>query len=213
LKEGDADDLSPDGSAVLATIDNGRQLVIVPTRAGDSQSLPGHGIITAYRGARWFPNGQRVLIAGVDVEGDVRSYIQDIKGGRPQPLTPKRTWGVLVSPDEKSIAAIGTGQAITIWPVDGGSPTPVKGSLVGDRPVAWSRDGQSLWLFRRSEVPGHVFKLDIKTGRRHEWKKLVPPDPAGVYSIIQFQVTPTGHAYAYTYARVLSQLYQVTGLK
>jgi eukaryotic-like serine/threonine-protein kinase len=212
LKEGRADDLSPDGSTVLATIGSGRQLVLVPRRAGDFQQLPGHGIITAYRGARWFPDGQRVLIAGVDAEGDVRSYIQDIKGGRPQALTPKRTWGVLVSPDGRSVAAIGTDQAITIWPVDGKGPIPVNGSEIGDRPVAWSRDGE-LWLFRRSEVPGQVFKLDINTGRRYVWKTLIPPDPTGVYSIIQFQVTPSGHAYAYTYARVLSQLYQVTGLR
>jgi WD40 repeat protein len=213
LKEGFADDLSPDGNTVLATIDSGRQLVLVPRGAGDPQRLPHHGIITSYRGSRWFPDGQRVLIAGSDTEGDVRSYIQDVKGGPPRALTPKRTWGVLVSPDGALVAAIGTGQAISLWPVAGGAPSSVKGSLVGDRPVGWSRDGQSLWLFRRSEVPGQVIKLDINTGRRHVWKTLVPPDAAGVYSIIQFQVTPTGHAYAYTYARVLSQLYQVHGLK
>ena len=213
LKDGFADDLSPDGNMVLATTDSQRKLVLVPRGAGSLQSLPSGGIITSYRGTRWFPDGQRVLIAGVDAEGDVRSYIQDVKGGPPRALTPKRTWGVLVSPDGALIAAIGTGQAISLWPVAGGAPSPVKGSLVGDRPVAWSRDGQSLWLFRRSEVPGQVIKLDINTGRRHLWKTLVPPDAAGVYSIIQFQVTPTGHAYAYTYARVLSQLYQVHGLK
>ena len=42
---------------------------------------------------------------------------------------------------------------------------------------------------------------------------LVPPDAAGVYSIIEFQITPSGHAYAYGYTRLLSQLYLVRGLK
>jgi eukaryotic-like serine/threonine-protein kinase len=213
LKDGFADDLSPDGTMVLATVDSLRKLVRIPTRAGDPQLLPGHGIITTYRGARWFPDGQRILIAGVDVDGDMRSYIQDVNGGPPRELTPKRTWGLLVSPDGAHVAAIGTGQAISLWPVAGGKPTPVKGSLVNDRPVAWSPDGQSMWLFRRSEVPGQIYKLDIKTGRRQVWKTLNPPDAAGVYSIVQFQITPTGHAYAYTYARVLSQLYEVQGLK
>jgi len=44
-------------------------------------------------------------------------------------------------------------------------------------------------------------------------KTLIPPDADGVYSIIDVQVTPSGHAYAYTYTRLLSQLYLVRGLK
>ncbi|MGH9199846.1 MAG: hypothetical protein ACRD2A_01265, partial [Vicinamibacterales bacterium] len=105
------------------------------------------------------------------------------------------------------------GQAISLWPVSGGPPRPVRGSEPGDRPVGWSADGRSLWLFRRSEVPAHVFRLDIDTGRRNLWKTLVPPDVAGVYSIIEFRITPTGHSYFYSYTRLLSQLYLVRRLK
>lgn len=95
----------------------------------------------------------------------------------------------------------------------GGASRPVPGSLPDDRPVAWGINDRSLWVFRRGEIPAHVFQLDLATGQRHLWKTLTPPDPAGVSSIIEFQVTPSGDSYFYSYARVLSQLYVVRGLK
>lgn len=40
-----------------------------------------------------------------------------------------------------------------------------------------------------------------------------PPDKAGVSSIIEFQITPDGKSYVYSYTRLISQLYLVRGLK
>jgi hypothetical protein len=79
--------------------------------------------------------------------------------------------------------------------------------------VSWSADGKALWIFRRGEVPAQVIKLEIATGRREPWKKLAPSDLAGVYSITEFAITPAGHAYFYSYRRLLSQLYLVRGIK
>lgn len=212
LKNAFADDLSPDGKSVLATSDAGRQLFVVPSGAGDPQPLAAHGIVV-YQGARWFPDGRRILFSGREAGGDLRSYVQDVTGGPPRALTPENTRALSISPDEQWTAAISPGQPISLWPVAGGASRPVPGSQPDERPVTWSADGRSLWLFRRGEIPAHIFQLDIATGRRHLWKTLVPPDPAGVYSIIEFQVTPTGHAYVYSYTRLLSQLYLVRGLK
>jgi eukaryotic-like serine/threonine-protein kinase len=212
LKDGFADDLSPDGKTVLATTNSGRQLVLVPSGAGDAQPLPPHGIVT-YSGARWFPDGRRIVFSGREEGRNLRSYIQDVTGGPPRVLTPENTRALAVSPDGAWAAAIGPGQPISLIPIAGGSSRSVPGSQPDDRPVGWSADGQSLWLFRRGEVPAHVYQLNIATGRRHLWKTLVPPDSAGVYSIIEFSITPSGHAYFYSYTRLLSQLYLVRGLK
>jgi eukaryotic-like serine/threonine-protein kinase len=212
LKDAAADGLSPDGKTVLATTEAGRQLVLVPIGAGDPQPLPAHGI-ASYHGAEWFPDGKRILFNGVEPGKELRSYVQDINNGPPRPVTPEKTWGLAISPEGEWIAATGTTQTISLWPVAGGPSRTVSGSEPGERPVAWSADGRSLWLFRRGEVPAHVFQLDIATGRRHLWKTLVPPDTAGVYSIIGLRVTPAGHAYFYSYARLLSQLYLVRGLE
>jgi len=212
LKDGFADHLSPDGKTALATTQSGRQLLLVPSGAGDPQPVPAYSI-ASYSGAWWFPDGHRILFNGREPGHDLRSYIQDINGGPPRALTPEDTRAVAISPDGQWTAAIGRGQAISLWPVAGGAARPVLGSEAGDRPVAWSADGGSLWLFRRGEVPAHIFRLDIATGRRHLWKTLIPPDAAGVYSIIDLRITPTGHAYFYSYTRLLSQLFLVHDLK
>ena len=78
--------------------------------------------------------------------------------------------------------------------------------------MAWG-DGRSLWVFRRGVIPAQVYRLDIATGARHLWKTLVPPDAAGLYSVDEFRVTPSGHAYFYSYRRTLSELYEARGLR
>jgi Tol biopolymer transport system component len=214
LKDGYADDLSPDNRWALATADGQQTLVLIPTGAGDPKPrpLPKHDI-DSYRGARWFPDGRRILFTGVDKAKGTRSYIQDITGGPPRPITPSNIRALAVSPLGDLVAAIAPEQGISLWPLDGGAPTPVKGSREGDRPVAWSDDGFFLWVFRRNEMPGEILRLDLRTGQRDVWKTLNPPDADGIYSIIDAQITPAGHAYAYTYTRLLSQLYLVQGLK
>jgi Tol biopolymer transport system component len=213
LKDGFGDDFSPDGQRVLATTALGRQLVILPSGLGEPVFLPDHGI-TNHRGALWFPDGRRLLFTGAPSGGNARTYVQDLEGGAPRPLTPENAWAVSISPDGEWVAAIGAEPGIVLWPVAGGEePRPVPSSLPGDRPVAWSADGRSLWVFRRGEVPAEVWQLDIATGRRQLWRKLQPPDPDGVYSINDFRVTRDGRAYAYSYKRVVSQLYLARGVR
>jgi hypothetical protein len=226
LKDGFADDLSPDKQKVLATVDSSRRLVIVPTGPGENETLPAHGI-ASYRGARWFPDGRRILVNGIpaagqapgaaaaraDDESEVRAYVQDVRGGPPRSLTETGTLGLLVSPDGNHVAGIDRDQAIAIWPVAGGPPRRVPGSQPGERPVAWTEDGRTLWIFRRGDVPAPVYQVDIATGRRRVWKTLVPPDTDGVISIVDLEITPTGHAYFYSYVQMLSQLYLVGGLR
>jgi hypothetical protein len=211
LKDGFADALSPDGQMAIGTI-LGRQLVLIPTGVGEPRPLPAHGI-GRFSGARWFPDGRRILFTGSEPERELRSYIQDISGGQPRALTPEGIWGLSISPNGEWIAAVrGRDGSLSLWPLSGEPRLEVKGAEPDDRPVAWSADGRSLWIFRRGEVPAHVYQLDLTTGQRRLWKTLVPPDMAGVYSIIEFQITPTGHSYFYSYTRLLSQLYLVRGL-
>jgi eukaryotic-like serine/threonine-protein kinase len=211
LKDAFADDLSPDGNTVLAT--RGERLLLVPLRGAEPRVLPAHGI-TRYSGARWFPDGRRILVNGQQQDRPLRSYVQDLQGGAVTPVTPENTWALAISPDGEWAAAISEGKPVSLYPVGrGGAPRLVPGSEPRDRPVGWTADGKSLWLFRRGEVPAHVFQLDLTTGNRKLWKTLSPPDPAGVVSVVDFQITPKGHAYFYSYTQLLSQLYLVRGLK
>ena len=210
LKDGFADALTRDGSLAIGT--NPKGLIVIPTGVGQPRALPSHGIVR-FSGARWFPSADRILFTGAKANEQLRSYVQDVRGSPPQPITPEGTWGLSISPDGDKIAAVTAQQPITLWSVSGTRLREVKGSLPDDRPVAWSADARSLWIFRRGEIPAHVYKLDLDSGERKPWKTLVPPDAAGVYSVIEFQITPTGDAYVYGYTRQLSQLYLVRGLK
>jgi hypothetical protein len=55
--------------------------------------------------------------------------------------------------------------------------------------------------------------LALATGHRSLWKRLVPVDPGGVTSIMEFRITLDEKLYAYSYRRILSDLYLVTNLK
>ena len=207
-----ADDLSSDGKRVLATTTSDPfELVILPVAAGTPQVVPRHNI-TAYSGARWFPDG-RIIFTGMEAGRERRSYVQSLTGGPPRPVTPEGTWVVSLDGTGKMGAAIGyTQPGISIIPMDGGPSSMVPGSQRGDRPVAWTDDGKALWIFRRSEVPAQVIRLDIATGNRQIWKTL-PSDVTGLYSVTEFAITPSGSAYYYSYKRLLSELYQAKGLR
>jgi hypothetical protein len=71
--------------------------------------------------------------------------------------------------------------------------------------VAYVRDG------KRNQVT--IWKLDPATGRRESWRELGPPDQAGVVGVGNIAITADGRAYAYNYARQLSDLYVVAGLQ
>ena len=216
------DDLSPDGQLVLATSASTNQLMVLPTGAGEAQPLPTHGI-TAYHGAKWFPDGQRILFNAWVTEQvpsspndrvtRPRSYVTDRAGTPPQPLTPAGVWALSISPDGTRLAVLGLGNGISIVDVAGGRTEPVPGSEPGDRPEAWSADGSALWVFRRGQVPARIDRLEIATGRRQEWRQLVPPDPAGVFSIADLRITPRGDSYFYSYRRILSELYVAVGIR
>jgi len=213
-----ADDLAPDGRTILATTDEGRKQIVISPGASGPRLLP-PGDIALYKGAFWFPRSRpfRVLVTGRREGEEQQSFVQDADGSSPPTtITAPGTWGVAISQDEQWIAAIqGPHPPIQILPIKAGAAPAreVPGVQDGERPVAFSEDGKALWLFRRGEVPGNVSRVDIASGRRDRAIPLRPPDTAGVYSIVECAITPDGQAYAYTYTRVLSELYLAKGLR
>ena len=206
------DDLSADKEKVLATRRDGSALVILSTNTQANRVLPAHGIVT-YRGARWFPDGQRVLFTGQQAGRALRSWMQDLAGGPPVPLTPEHVWALAISADGRLLATRGE-SGISLYATDGAAlPRLVAGSLAADRPVCFSDDGRVLWAYRRDEVPAQVIRFDLAGGTRQVWRTLMPSDPSGVYAVTEFSITPDGESYYYSYKRQLSQLYLVSGLR
>jgi len=94
-----------------------------------------------------------------------------------------------------------------------GAPRPGAGWTKGATPLQWSADGRSLYVTTETDIPMSIRKLDLQTGRSELVKKLVPPDMAGVQTIAAPLVTRDGRTYAYTYMRLLGDLYVADGLK
>jgi hypothetical protein len=65
----------------------------------------------------------------------------------------------------------------------------------------------------RSTGRGIRFRLDPVSGKRELWKELAPSDSVGVVEVRGAAMTRDARAYAYTYARILSNLYLATGFK
>ncbi|MBV9341398.1 MAG: protein kinase [Acidobacteria bacterium] len=217
LGEGAAMALSPDGRWALCTRpDDPSQLFLLPTRAGEAKSV-GHGQISEIVSthAEWFPDGKRVLFTGTEAGHGARLFVEDVQGGVPKPVTPEgiSTIGFALSPDGLVVAAVGPDLTGYLFPVGGGEGHPIPGLAQEEVPIRWDATGHSLYVYRPSELPARVYRLDVSSGKRTLWKELMPRDPAGVEYVGPVLPTPDGRAYVYGYRRLLSDLYLVDGLK
>jgi Tol biopolymer transport system component len=215
LGDGTAVALSPDGKWVVAqNQETPGQLVLLPTKAGESKLLTNDNINHTAAG-RWFPDGKRFLFSGNEANHGVRLYMQNITGGKPQPITPEGVdvGGFAISPDGQLVAGVGPDQKGYLYPAAGGQARPIPGFSPGEEPINWSEDGHSLFIYGSGETPAQVYRLDITTGRKKIWKQLMPSDPAGVEHIGPILITPDGKTFVYGYHRTLADLYLVEGLR
>jgi dipeptidyl aminopeptidase/acylaminoacyl peptidase len=218
LGDGAAMALSPDGRFALASrnfTSDAPELVLIPTGTGQSKLLPRGGANT--QAASFFPDGRRVLLAANPPGRPTRTWIQDVAGGDPKPLTADGTRFALsarpISPDgRKAVLQDAEGRHV-LQPTEGGEPRTLPGLAPAEQPLRWSRDSRSLFAYRPGEVPARVFRLDVSSGRREPWLTLAPADASGVLAVSPVLLTPDGGAYVYGYRRILSDLYAVSGLR
>jgi Tol biopolymer transport system component len=217
LGEGRPQALSPDGSAVLASvapIEGLPHLAILPTGTGETKSLS-NDRFTEFGGAQWLPDGKRIVFSASEKGGSPRLYLQDLQAGQPRPISSEgfslQAGTKTVSPDGRSVVAFSDDGKAILVPIDGGDPRPVAGWNPDDRPVQWTADGRFLYVVRRRDMPIKVWQLDPANGDRRLFKEITPAEPTiGVW---HFLITPDGQSYVYGYQRVFSNLYVVEGLK
>ena len=135
--------------------------------------------------------------------------------GKSQAITPEGVNGnsFAISPDSQSVAAIGPDQRSYLYPVNGGDPRLDPRRNQGEQPITWSADGHSLYVYQPGELPAHVYRVDVQSGKRTLWKDLMPTDPAGVENIGPILMTPDAKTCVFGYHRNLADLYLVEGLK
>ncbi len=208
LGEGCALALSPDGKWSLSlSISTGR-LLLVPTGAGQTRELV-HEDLTHHAVAAWFPDGKSVLFAANQEGRQRRSYVQRLESTEATPVTPEGTIAYAISPDGRYLVV--KDESLSVCRVDGADLVPIPGTLPEDVPLRWHQDGLSIFV-RSGFVPANVFRVYLTTGIREPFLELTPPDPAGVSFVGHIALTPDGRSYAYSYGRILSDLYVVDGL-
>jgi len=217
LGEGNALALSPDGKWALSFIAApGSPFRLLATGTGEPRTLSIGGI-SPEQAAAWLPDSRQIVFAGSEAGHGLRLYALGIDGGSPRAITPEGITvglpGFAVSPDGKFVAAINADHKAMLFPLAGGSPRPIPGVADGEFPLRFSPDGRSVFAWKRGEIPARVSRVDIESGRREIWKELLPVDPAGVERISNVVVSADGNGYAYCYARLLSDLFVVEGLK
>jgi Tol biopolymer transport system component len=210
--------LSPDGKWALAVQESSQpQLVLFSTGPGQPRSLP-RGDINEYHYASWFPDGQQILFTGLVQGHALRSYVQDISGGQPRPITEEGIIALLVSPDGKRLVAwapdTGPDGKYYLSPVDGTESTPIPGIEIGEMPIQWSTDGRSLYV-RSGDFSAGIYRIDLASGRR-ELSAEILPDQVGFLGFEVtpggIQITPDGKSYVYTYWTALRDLFLAEGL-
>jgi eukaryotic-like serine/threonine-protein kinase len=214
LGEGYGGGFSPDGKWALSFLSGPPpKITILPTAAGEPRTVPIPGIERVI-GVRlgFCPDGKRIWFSGAEAGRPDRTYVQDINGGTPRPVTPEGIMADGISPDGKFLVAPDRDAKQALFPVDGGDARLVPGLGPGLLFVQWSDDGKSLYV-RENDMPSSVYKVDLSTGQKVMVLRLMPADPSGVVDLQRVVMSRDGKAYAYNYRRILSELLVVEGLK
>jgi dipeptidyl aminopeptidase/acylaminoacyl peptidase len=213
LGEGFALALSPDGKWALARTPGSDDLALLPTGVGTPKTLASGNL--SHNRARWLANGKQFVFSASAPGSGTRLYLQDIASGEPKAFTAAGINGstFAISPNGTLVAGIGPDGRGYLYPIAGGAARPIPGMEAGEVPTGWTTAGQALYVYRPSELPARVSKLDVSTGKRTLWKRFTPADAAGVDLISPILITPGGDTYVYEYGRTLSDLYLVEGLR
>jgi Tol biopolymer transport system component len=186
------------------------ELTLLPTGAGEARNISTPGM--RYERVEWFPDGQKLLFTGNQPGRAIRTYIEDVQGGGPMPVTPEGVPATRVSPDGKYVTAVAGGK-LNVLPLAGAEPKAAIDIQSGESVLRWSADGRFLFLRQMVGLTAvKINRLDLASRREEPWKEIKPADPVGV-RIMDVVVTPDGSAYAYSFQRDISTLYLAGGLK
>ena len=212
LGEGVGYDFSPDMRWVLASpsVRVPRELVLIPLGPGEPRQITKDAI--DHDDARFLPNGKGVVFTGIEPGHKPRIYTQEIGGDSPHAISPEGVRGVVPTADGKFV--FGFADAVALYPVDGqGAPRPIRGMDPDDTMASVSPDGRSVLVVSATTNSINVFRVDLANGHRVLFKKIGPADPTGVAFTIDGTFTPDGKYYAYSYGRMLDDLYSVDGMR
>jgi Tol biopolymer transport system component len=213
LGDGTADTLSPDGKWAISFLQSGpARLKLLSVGPGQSREIALPELERLQNGSHFLPDGKRIVVNGNEHGHSGRTYIVDVAGGKPVPVTPEGVYATLPSPDGKFLAGETADRKLDLFPLDGGPVRHIPDVEPGYVLAHWSADSKALYVYRTGELPLKIQRLDIATGKTKPVRELVPSDLGGVVSIAPVITNVDASALAYTYYQTFSVLYVVSGL-
>jgi hypothetical protein len=213
IGEGQAQAFSPDGRSVLSILyGSPSRLVILPIGAGGQRNVSTGAVSPV--AARWLHDGKRVLIVGAEPGQQQRAYVVDVAGGRPRPIAPAGVTftadRVALAPDDSRVALRSPDGIVMLYPLDGGTPSEVRGLNGDEMPVDWTRDARRLVLQERSTNP-RLIGLDPSTGAREPLLEVRPSDPGVTFGAVL--PMHDGRGYVANYGRLQMTLFVGSNLR
>jgi eukaryotic-like serine/threonine-protein kinase len=213
LGEGQAEQFSPDGASVLAVVHGPpSRVMLLPTGAGQPRTVSTADVTVVH--ARWLPDGRRLLLIGNAPGRGARAYVQNLsEGAVPQPMTPEGIGfldQIALTLDGARVAFRSPEGRVTIYPIDGGTPTPANGFTDRETPIGWSADGRSLLII---DPRGRALvSIDPASGNRTVVRSIPSSDPA-LIGPAQVLSTRDGRSWVANYGRHQDTLFLVDGLR
>ena len=216
LGEGQPQGVSRDGRWLLAVPQSGSPLLLHPTGAGQTRTLPNPDNLV-FDSAAWVPDSRHVVMFGQAHGGLSRGYVQEIDGGPPRPFTPEgvrsaRWWLLPVSPDGTRIVGVGKDGTQAVMRLSDGGATPIPGLQDDEVIVQWLADGRGVLAARGGGQAWRVDRLDLLSGQRTPSLEVRAPDGAGLRLSV-LSVAPDGRHYVHAYSRLLTDLFLVQGFR
>jgi hypothetical protein len=214
LGEGSAGRLSPDGKWAISILPGTPGTVkLVPIGPGQPRTIAVPGLDVQNGPAHFLADGKRITLNATEPGHGVRSYLVDLEGGKPIPVTPDGITGGLISPDGQYIFRANDRGESALYPTAGGTPHPIPDLERRFVPVQWSEDNSSVYGYVPGKVPAEVYKVNLVTGKKTFTQELQPPATTSVVNIVPVVATRDGSRFAYSYYQVSSVLYVISGLR
>jgi eukaryotic-like serine/threonine-protein kinase len=208
-------DLSADGKSVLVITTSTNELVLLPTGAGDPRKLADEHYNVGW--AAFLRDGKRIVFSAIERGRRSRVYVMNVEGGSPRALTPEGFFFDFfshgVTPGGGSFAARSGDGHIWMFDVEEGPGRPVPGTSTTDNVAGVSPDGRSLYIYGGGQTRVKIYRVDMISGARQAVRETGPADAAGVITVGQVVSSAEGRSYVYSYARLLTDLFLVDGLK
>lgn len=203
--------LSPDRRWALALPSNPLDpLDLYPVGGGTPRPIE-HGDVAVSR-ARFFPDGQRLLLAGNSPGGTARLFVRGLDGGALEPISAEgvQPTTISISQDGSQIAALDAEQRLHIYAADGSWAHKPAGLAEEEVPIGWSPDGR-LFVGRTGQPSLRIDRLDPATGAREHWRSVTATDPSAIL-ITRAILSSDAKTMAFNYAGVTTPLFLLEGL-